>query len=94
MGGRFHLVLWCVSQLLREPHHDDAENGFSQYSGGDPAKVTLFGQSSGAISASYQMLAKDGDLSYKGQNLFRAAIMESGAVSHRLASATSLCSKS
>lgn len=42
--------------------------------GGDPAKVTLFGQSAGAISTSIIMLNQT-------QNLFRGAIMQSGAQS-------------
>lgn len=42
--------------------------------GGDPGKVTIYGESSGAISVSHQLLA------YHGQhhNLFRAAICQSG----------------
>ncbi|KAF8173575.1 carotenoid ester lipase precursor [Mycena galopus ATCC 62051] len=43
--------------------------------GGDPAKVTIAGESSGAISASLQMLANDGD----NEGLFRGAFMRSGA---------------
>ncbi|PLW12849.1 hypothetical protein PCANC_19196 [Puccinia coronata f. sp. avenae] len=42
--------------------------------GGDPEKVTIYGESSGAISVSHHLLA------YRGQhnNLFRAAICHSG----------------
>ncbi|GAA5941730.1 hypothetical protein JCM3775_000087 [Rhodotorula graminis] len=46
------------------------------YFGGDPDKLLLFGQSAGAISVSYQMLAFGGNLTELG---VRGAIMESGA---------------
>ncbi|KIO28124.1 hypothetical protein M407DRAFT_231060 [Tulasnella calospora MUT 4182] len=42
--------------------------------GGDPSKVTLWGQSAGAISIAFQMI-HDGENS---ENLYRAAFMESG----------------
>ncbi|KAJ7629013.1 Alpha/Beta hydrolase protein [Roridomyces roridus] len=43
--------------------------------GGDPTKVTLWGLSSGAISASFQMLTNGGN----NEGLFCAAVMQSGA---------------
>jgi carboxylesterase type B len=43
--------------------------------GGDPGKVTIFGQSAGATSIGLHITAYDG----KHEDLFRGAILESGS---------------
>lgn len=47
--------------------------------GGDPTKVTIWGESAGSISVFDQTIINGGDNTYHGQALFRGAIMDSGS---------------
>lgn len=48
--------------------------------GGDPSKVTIWGESAGAVSVCDHTLINGGDNTFNGQPLFRGAMMNSGSI--------------
>ncbi|KAG5657897.1 hypothetical protein KAF25_007930 [Fusarium avenaceum] len=78
---RLPVAVWIHGYLTEVPITVFAINAwlYIGFFGGDPRKVTLFGQSAGVLSTGKQLIA------YGGQDdgLFRAAIMQSGGMAEK-----------
>ncbi|KAL4123467.1 hypothetical protein PRIC2_009322 [Phytophthora ramorum] len=69
---------WVLGQRDLGGLPDDQRRRTSPAFGGDPDKVTIWGESAGGWSVGYQLLAFSG----RDDGLFRGAIMQSGAPAH------------
>ncbi|KAG9248161.1 Alpha/Beta hydrolase protein [Calycina marina] len=77
VGGRLKLIQGEITLAARGvlPVSDNTSSF-----GGDPTKVTFWGESARAKSIFQQMAVYAGNTTYKGKPLFRAGIMNSGSI--------------